>query len=375
MTAIPLHPVTLHLRHHTELADLVDEAVANNLSAVEVTGSCLWTASDETCHVERLVGRDGGRRYGDHTPFCLADYFDLPEGADGEVDIEGLALEGHYLWVTGSMAYARKKPNPGENDATRALERLTEVKRDPNRWLLGRIPCQQGADGLYALHREVTLADGTHLSAACLKFSAKHGNTLTKALRTDEHISRFLEVPAKENGLDVEGIAAGTPAKGGGTRVFLGLRGPVLRGWALVLEVELMPGKPGRLSLSPLGEEDEPYRKHFLDLDGLGIRDMKRQGDDLLILAGPTMDLDGPVQLWRWPGALNATNCTVVPRQDLHLVMQLPHGHGFDHAEGISLIPGDGGGAPRLLVAYDNPGMGRLHENGASVDLDLFALP
>jgi len=371
--AKPIGTVALHLAHHDALPELVDEALRNNLSAVEVTGNCLWTASDETCSVERLTTTDGGRTFGEHCVYSLADFFDLPEDAEGEVDIEGLGLCGNYLWVTGSMAYARKKPNPCENDQDRALKRLTEVKRDPNRWLLGRIPCLPTAEGVYELRREVHLADGTHLAAACLKFSEKHGNVLTKALRTDEHLSRFLEVPAKENGFDVEGIAVAHPL-GGGERIFLGLRGPVLRGWAVVLELEVEMTKPGRLAMRPLGHEDEPYRKHFLDLDGLGIRDMKMMGDDLLILAGPTMDLDGPVELWRWPDALKCGQETVIPRQQLVRLTALPHGRGFDHAEGIALLPGPDGDR-RLLVAYDNPGDGRRHADGSGVDLDLFALP
>ncbi|WP_162937328.1 DUF3616 domain-containing protein [Indioceanicola profundi] len=370
--ATPARTITLRLPHHDELPEAVDEPLRNNLSALELTGDYLWTASDETCSVERLVTADGGGSYGEACVYSLADFFDLPEGAEGEVDIEGLAMDGDYLWVTGSMAYARKKPKPLENDPANALKRLTEVKRDPNRWLLGRIPCLRAKDGTYELHREATSPDGTRLSAACLKFSHKHGNVLTRDLRMDEHLGRFLEVPAKENGFDVEGIAAHR-TEDGIHRVFLGLRGPVLRGWAVVLELALsLPkDKPGRLRPECLGEEDERYAKHFLDLDGLGIRDLKMDGNDLLILAGPTMDLDGPVQIWRWPGALNAGGETVVPRERLVKVMDVPHGHGFDHAEGFCLLPDH----RRLLVAYDNPGEGRLHQDGASVDLDMFDLP
>lgn len=364
--------IPLAFTHHGKLAPSVDEPLRNDLSALELTGNSLWTASDETAQVERLVTTDGGQSYGDHCVYDLTDFFDLPDGADGEVDIEGLAAEGPYLWVTGSMSYARKKPKPGENDTAKALDRLTQVKREPNRWLLGRIPCQPAADGGHTLHREVTLADGTHLTAACLKFSTKHGNVLTKALRTDDHLGRFLEVPAKENGFDVEGIAACNGAHGT-DRIFLGLRGPVLRGWAIVLELLLEHTRddPDRLSPRCLGPEDEPYAKHFLDLDGLGIRDMKRSGNDLLILAGPTMDLDGPVQLWRWPDALHAQTQTVIPRERLTKIMDVPHGRGFDHAEGFCLSADHS----RMLVAYDNPGEERLAGNSAGVALDVFDLP
>ena len=371
--AKPVGVVPLDLTHHDRLGPAVDQAIRNNLSVLEVTGDTLWTASDETASIERLVTTDRGASYGDHRSFKLGDYFDLPE-PDGEVDIEGVAAEGHWLWVTGSMSLARKKPKPGETDPKAALERLTQVKTDPNRWLLGRIPCLPAADGAHALHRSVTLADGTHLEAACLKLSAKGANPLTKALKGDEHLARFLEVPAKENGFDVEGLAV-APGKHGVARVFLGLRGPVLRGWAVVLELEIEMGKHGRLRLCGIGPDDEPYRKHFLDLDGLGIRDMKVRGDDLLLLAGPTMDLDGPVAVWRWPEGLLATDQDVVPRSRLVRVLDVPHGVGFDHAEGMCLRTLPGEDRPRLLVAYDNPGKDRMHRDGADIDLDLFDLP
>ncbi|MFC7335134.1 DUF3616 domain-containing protein [Rhodocista pekingensis] len=383
--AKPVGRLSLHLSHHGTLGQGVDIALARNLSVLDTSGPCLWTASDETCQIERLrldaagAGKGGGA--GDHTVFPLTDFFELPAGPEGEADIEGISYAAPWLWVTGSMSLARKKPKVGEKDAEAALERLTEVKTDPNRWLLGRIPCLPAADGGFELRREVVLADGTHLAAGCLKMTDHGGNPLTKALKGDEHLARFLEIPAKENGFDVEGIAAATGS--GGERVFLGLRGPVLRGWAVVLELRLVPGKAGRLKLAPIGElegdeeapdADDLYRKHFLDLDGLGIRDMKVDGDDLLLLAGPTMDLDGPVDLWRWPGALRARQADVIPRRELVHVLRLPNGQGFDHAEGVALLPGPGGGR-RLLVAYDNPGRDRMHPDEASVDLDLFDLP
>ncbi len=343
-----------------------DEALVGNLSVLALTGDCLWTASDETCALERLRTPDGGSTYGDHETFSLAELFDLPEGPRGEVDIEGLCADGDWLWVTGSMSLTRKKPKRLERDADEALGRLREVKREPNRWLLGRVPCVRGADDAFRLHRSVDLGGGGALEAACLKFN-RRGNALSKALRHDEHIGRFLDVPAKENGFDVEGIAA----RGG--RVFLGLRGPVLRGWAVVLELRVEPRPRGRLKLRAFGPGGAPYGKHFLDLDGLGVRDLKAHGDDLLVLSGPTMDLDGPVQLWRWPGAFAARGPGLVSRDMLELALDLPFDRGCDHAEGIALGRRPDGGT-RLLVAYDRPAERRLGD-GRGVDLDAFDLP
>ena len=108
---------------------------------------------------------------------------------------------------------------------------------------------------------------------------------LTAALQDDPYLGPSLAIPAKENGLDVEGLAVL------GDRVLLGLRGPVLRGWATILEVEPQPDPqdPSRLTLG-----SPPYRQHFLDLDDLGVRDLCRDGNDVLVLAGPSMGLDGP---------------------------------------------------------------------------------
>jgi hypothetical protein len=173
--------------------------------------------------------------------------------------------------------------------------------------------------------------------------------------------------PGKDNGLDVEGIAVA------GARVYLGLRGPVLRGWAMVLELrpEVDPRDPERLRLIPF-DDGRPYRKHVLRLRGLGVRDLCPHGDDLLVLAGPTMDLDGPVHVFRWHGALRVDMPQVVRGDLLSCELDLPYGAGNDHAEGIGLV--DGAGGPRLLVVYDSPSPARLTEDGA-VLADVVRLP
>ena len=142
----------------------------------------------------------------------------------------------------------------------------------------------------------------------------------------------------------------------------------MLRGWAVILELEVTEkgrnSKSTGLKLRRIGPDGERYRKHFLDLDGLGIREMSLEGDDLLILAGPTMDLDGPVVLYRWRGAWNQRKEPVIPRDRLERVMDIPYGAGIDHAEGATLFdrPGE---PPAVLVVYDNPAPDRLAPDGA----------
>lgn len=363
--ATPTRRVRLAFRDHDEL-EHAGEPVRGDLSAVAVRGSCLWIANDELATVERLVKRDG-RSYGEHQPFHLADVFKLPEGAGGEMDIEGLDIDGEYLWIVGSHSLTRRKPKRDDHDPGDALERLSDVKHQPNRHFLGRVPLSgDGAEGMFDLGAVANGADGTVHRAAALKITRKRGK-LDQLLQEDEHIGRFMGVPGKENGFDIEGLAVR------GERVFLGLRGPVLRGWAIVLELALKEAKPGRLKPRKLGPDGRRYTKHFIDLGGLGIRELGFDGDALLILAGPTMDLDGPIKLFRWSGALEATEQKIVPRDELEELLFLPYGRDSDHAEGISWVTGKDG-RRELLVVYDSPAPDRLHGKGTAVDADLFSL-
>jgi hypothetical protein len=115
---------------------------------------------------------------------------------------------------------------------------------------------------------------------------------------------------------------------------------------------------PARLTLGSWADGTR-YRKHFLNLGGLGVRDLCPDGDDLLVLAGPSMALSGPVRVYRWHGAVAGRTGLVVRGDDITLETDLPHGDGVDHAEGIALLePGDGAEA-RLLVVYDSPSPAR----------------
>jgi hypothetical protein len=114
------------------------------------------------------------------------------------------------------------------------------------------------------------------------------------------------------------------------------------------------------LELIPLDDDGAVYRTHFLDLDGLGVRDLCPDGADLLVLAGPSMDLDGPVRVYRWRGALDGSAPPRIARAPMvSRELDLPFGDGDDHAEGIGLLDGR-----RLLVVYDSPAPARLIEPG-----------
>jgi hypothetical protein len=333
-----------------------EQQTHTNLSAVRQDGRCLWVAGDETATIERLTasadasGRVTG--YGEQRTVRLADLVDLPAGPDEEADLEGLARSDGWLWAIGSHSLKRKKIKQGQSDA-KSRKRLASVVREDNRYILARLPLVTGDDGLPSAVAE----DGGRRAALL----GGHGDSLADVLGDDPHLAPFLKIPSKDNGVDIEGIAAH------GDRLYIGFRGPVLRGWAVLVEIrpETHPGDPSRLRLRPVGDDDEPYRTHFLDLGGLGIRDLCPHGDDLLILTGPSMDLDGPVRVVTWPGAGKVDAPGIVPAEDLPVLGDLPYGEGDDHAEGIAVLEETGpGGTPTLLVVYDSPSGERLTPGG-----------
>jgi hypothetical protein len=322
-----------------------------NLSAVCTEGEHLWLAGDETATIERLVldSSSAPTKGGYERSFRLADLIDLPGPFDEEADIEGIARSGGWLWVVGSHSLARKQIKPHHSDE-KAVRRLAKIKRQSNRYLIARLAVELGVDGRPEPVR--VSADGRRSAL----IGGAGSENLADLLSDDEHLAPFLAIPSKDNGLDVEGIAAH------GDALYVGLRGPVLRGWAVVLELLPVPDPtdPARLALGAWADETGTrYRKHFLNLGGLGVRDLCPDGDDLLVLAGPSMALSGPVRVYRWHGAATGETGQVVRGEEISLETELPHGDGVDHAEGIALVEqGDGAGA-RLLVVYDSPSPSR----------------
>jgi hypothetical protein len=274
------------------------------------------------------------------------------------------------LWVTGSHSLKREKAEA--KSAKKAIKKLAKMVRETNRYLLARIPIVWDAEMKhYTLFKSCVDPDNPEqrLQAAQL-FGTGTTDVLTGALRDDEHLGRFLNIPGKENGFDIEGLAVIDD------RIFLGLRGPVLRGWAVVLEIKIEPIADGIFTLQRHGPKRALYRKHFLDLCGLGVRDLVAHGDDLLVLAGPTMDLDGNVLLYRWKSVRKLGKQAVIANEDLETVLDFDFRkepeRGHNHAEGVTLYQ-NGKSKPSLLVVYDSPGADR-RQGDSAILADAFPL-
>ncbi|MFC7518589.1 DUF3616 domain-containing protein [Herbaspirillum sp. GCM10030257] len=350
--------------------------LCDGLSVVLQIADTLWVANDETISLERLSlsqdkNADNNLCAREHKQFSLSEYLRLPVPHTGqssdlqEVDIEGLAYDDGYLWLVGSHSLKRKKPKPADG-VVKAQRQLAKLDAESNRYLLARIPVVED-NGEITLKSEVTQNEVSR-HAAQLRLRG-HGNDLMQALKGDEHLAPFLSIPGKDNGFDIEGIAVV------GKRVFLGLRGPVLRGWAVILELELKETKldSSVLKLKRIGSSGRRYRKHFLELGGLGIRDLCVQDKDLLILAGPTMDLDGPVTVFRWEGGTLVDDECILETDSLSRVLEVPFGQGCDHAEGICLFSEQSSEVVSLLVVYDAASTSR-QLNKRIMKADLFPL-
>jgi hypothetical protein len=348
--------------------------VVESLSAALFAKGHLWVASDEATSVERLSTSDN-LTFDRHRSFPLSDLVRLPAldtDFDQEVDIEGMEFQGDFLWVVGSHSIKRKNIKKVKNgiadNGPGQIKRLAKIERAGNRYLLARIPmvsnAQTGAVELSASagnSRSAQLPGGVDTNALT---DAIKGNGQGQG---DPHLAPFMDIPGKDNGFDIEGLAIA------GERVFIGLRGPVLRGWAIILELSFNPDAGSHLELKDIGLGGRLYRKHFLQLKGLGLRDMFFAGTDLIMLAGPTMDLDGPTAVLKWEGAANSNSDSIIRSSDLRMLFTVPHGDGNDHAEGMTMMPADGTPA-RVFIVYDSPANHRI-VGGNSVRADVFRLP
>lgn len=282
------------------------------LSAVAAEGRLLFTGSDEGRGAECFEERSGG--YVLKRRLDLGKLFrDMPK--KGEADLEALDFADGRLWLTGSHCVVRPKRKGAPSQDS--------FERQPSRHLLGSVKIDK-------------TGRARRKSAAALPFTGKR--SLRNILKRDPHVRPFVDLPTKENGLDVEGIVVV------GGRLYLGLRGPVIATKAVILD---MPAK------TAFARPGKRMRKHFLDLGGLGVRDLAHRGGDILILAGPVTSTGGPFRLFRWKRKKDVA--TLVHEWKLK----------EENPEGICFL--ERGGRPGVLMLYDSP-KERVHGSHYSAD-------
>lgn len=327
-----------------------------DLSAVVVHGDTMFVACDEGAVIERLTRGPGGT-WDSHRRVRLGELVDLPGGAEGEMDIEGLAIDeaedGPWLWVLGSQSLKRRKAQGGP-EGPEGLATLGRVEWEPNRQFLGRFPLRGEGGTLLPVEKDA----GRRVQHVRLTAKGK----LRRWMRRDRHLARALRIPSKENGLDVEGIAAR------GLRVWVGLRGPLLRRNAVILEMEMRVTRKGHLKPRRI-DGRRRYRKHALDTRGLGIRDLHLAGEDLLAVVGTVTSSDGPAAILRLPRLGGRGESGWLSDQSVEGVIELPYRGPHDHPEGLAHL---GGGD--WIVLYDSPHPDRVRDDPPEVEGDVWRL-
>jgi hypothetical protein len=228
---------------------------------------------------------------------------DEPGHPPKEMDLEGIAIEENTVYVLGSHSSRRKKTDAKDGYAKNRAALMSAPQAEPGRDVLLRVNLDGNGNAK----------------------SIERAN-LRGYLAATEPFKSFGAVPSKENGIDLEGLAAWDG------QLYVGFRGPVLRGnFTPIL----------RCRFGPQIAEPEVL---FVDLGGRGVRDLAHVKGGLLILAGPVGDGPGSYQLYLWDGK-DGVPGTDVPKRavpGLRLIGDLPlptGGHGAPaKAEGVGLI-------------------------------------
>jgi len=228
-----------------------------NISAVAVLadGEFLVIGGDEGQEIQ-VLRRSGEDEYTADHSILLND-----DGSDKEIDIEGLALSDDRLYVVGSHSRKRSKLNPTEKTRKENRKRLEENVREPLRENLFEL--RMNNEGNLTAEVEV--------------------KSLRERIENDSVLAPFLELPSKENGVDIEGIAAV------GDKLYVGFRGPVLReGYVPVLVFDF--------------DKPDKAKTRYVNLGGRGIRDLVRVDNGFLLIGGPVGGEPVSFEIYRWDG-------------------------------------------------------------------------
>lgn len=224
-----------------------------------VIGSDESVGEDENENYVQVLRQTGMNQYDvDHNILVLKG-----NKEDGkEMDIEGIAVSGHDIYVIGSHSRRRKTVKSDEKyKANRKTFSHDEIRDEKSRYSLFRLTVD--ANAKETKRKKISLRD---------------------IIKDDPVLKTFDKIPSKENGVDIEGLAVKDDW------LYVGFRGPVFRE-NFVPVMKLKFDDPGN-----------SYELLFVDLGGQGIRDITSVSGGFLILAGPVGDGPGSYQLCFWDG-------------------------------------------------------------------------
>lgn len=232
-----------------------------------------------------------------------------------EIDIEAIAAENNYYYITGSHGLSKKQ---GDIESNRF--KFFRLKVNPKNGM----PAEQ------AKSKQDLVAI----------------SSLASILSRDPLLGRYYRQPLQKKGVNIEGLAV----KDG--RLFIGLRNPNLDGYMFVIE----------LAADDLFADvyDINYRLHKLGAgNGLGIREIVRAKDCFLIIAGNSSSEPSDVypesqdyrenrgfELYCWDGRSS----------EVHRIGHIPQAAG--KAEAMMVLSENAEGI-EVLILFDGPKDGK----------------
>jgi Protein of unknown function (DUF3616) len=287
---------------------------SKNISGIALHDDFLILGSDEEAALQVLNKSGQNTFLSDKAQRIVLD------NSEKEVDIEGIAAGKKYIYVIGS--HSRKRLQVLEEKSSKKNhKRLAKIKIEPNREQLFRLE----------LDVEGQLVTGSFKSLSLRDIIANH-----------PVLSLFQSIPSKENGIDIEGIAVNEKTN----EIYLGFRGPVLRGnFTPVLVLTLDDGKFKQKKLK--------RELRYVNIGGRGIRGLTRTGDQFLILGGPVGDEPTPYYLYSWDGK-DMVPGKDRPKTSTHIkqLCEIPLPNSSAKAEGIEFLQ-QKEGKVHVLIVYD----------------------
>ncbi|WP_198507327.1 DUF3616 domain-containing protein [Mariprofundus ferrinatatus] len=238
-----------------------DIVASRDISAISGHNGMLVIGADEARHngenVIQWLKKTGSSNYSTVSSFTIH----RGDNSTGrEIDIEAIALDAQNIYVIGSHSLARKRLDP-DASYEKNRKRIASIKREASRNSLIRLHLD-GAGNIVKQDRI----------------------SLLPIIESDPVLAPFTRIPGKENGIDIEGLAARDGL------LYAGFRAPVLRdGYLPVLQFDF-------------DNAATTARTLYVNLGGRGIRDMATVSDGFLLLAGPVGDEPVSFQLLHWNG-------------------------------------------------------------------------
>jgi hypothetical protein len=158
--------------------------------------------------------------------------------------------------------------------------------------------------------------------------------SLRKRIDMDEVLRPFVQIPSKENGIDIEGIAIADDGE-----IAVAFRGPVLRGgFVPMLFFEF--------------DKPEDAEMIYVNLGGRGVRDIARVEDGFLLIGGPVGDEPVTFELYYWDGEDCVPGIDVDVTVPLEPLGQVPLPEEKAKAEGLVVL-NETDSHYDVLIVYD----------------------